>query len=151
MYDQRNRIFFSPEKFTGHSFIQIPKCCFFFSREAGKKKYKLIFFYYGKSSSVIHLDFEEIRFFLQNWLCFFFPAFLCGFCVFFFHGKVHMSFIHSILEAGKKNTTRKKKQLFHSFNRNSSKSAQKRTFPGKKNTIPLVSVIEKFQQYVYVK
>ena len=60
--------FFSLIKLVGHSFIQIPKCCVFFSREAGKKKHTLFF---------------------SNFLTF---------CVFFFFApvKVHMSFIHSI-------------------------------------------------------
>ena len=45
---------------------------------------------------------------------FFLPNFVF-FCQFFFPGKVHMSFIHSIFDAEKK-TTRKKNSFFiHSF------------------------------------
>ena len=131
IYHQRYRIFFSPEKFTGHSFIQIPKCCFFFFPRSGKKKYKLIFFYYGKSSSVIHLDFEEIRFFLQNWLCFFSRIFVWFLCFFFPRKSSHV--IHSFNFGGRKKKTQsgKKKTAFSFIHSIFLKNAQKRTYPGK--------------------
>ena len=79
-------------------------------------------------------------FFLTKVGCFFFSYFVCFFVFFFFRGKVHMSLIYSILKAGKKNTTRKKKTAFSFIHSKSLKNAQKRTYPGnkKKNTVPLL-------------
>ena len=109
MFQPKVSYFFSPGK-VHRSFIHSNL------KMKREKKIQAVFFLYGKCSSVIHTDFEEIPFFLQNWLCFYFLAFLCGFLCFFFHGKVHMSFIHSIFEAGKKTQTGKKNSFFiHSF------------------------------------
>ena len=90
---------------------------FFFFPRSGKKKIQADFFYYGKSSSVIHLDFEEIRFFCKIGCVFFFPEFLCGFCVFFFPRK-SSHVIHSFNFGGrkKKHNPEKKNSFFiHSF------------------------------------
>ena len=110
---------------------------FFFPKP--KKKSGCVFFFPRKSSSAIHSDFDEVLFFFLTKVgCFFFAYFGCFFVFFFSRGQVHMSFIHSILEAGKKNTTRKKKQLFHSFNRNPSKMRKNELIREiKKNTVPL--------------
>ena len=98
--NQRYRIFF----FRGHgrwSFIHSnPKIVFFFFSRSGKKKIQTCFFLFPRKSwSVIHSDFYGVPFFLTVVGCIFFSAVLSVFCVFFsFHGKVHMSFIHSISE-----------------------------------------------------
>ena len=127
---------------VGHSFIQIRKSCFFFFRGAGKKNTDLFFFISQEKLIGHSFGFLWSPLFLTVVGCiFFFRSFVCFLCVFFFPRK-SSHVIHSFdlrvvffFSGFGKN----KKQYFHSFNRFFSKSAQKRTFPGKKkNTVPLV-------------
>ena len=98
--------FFYTKKFVGHSFIQIRKSFFFFPKTR-KKKTSWFF------------DFS--RKFPENFLFFFFSR-KCSSAIHSFDFKTVFLFPG----------TGKKKQHFHSFIRFSPKSAQKRTFPGKK-------------------
>ena len=112
---QRYRIFFFPEKFMGHSFIQNRKSCFFFFR---KKNTSLFFFFPGKVHTAFIQIWPSLTYFLIKSVVFFFFRKFGYFCCFFFPGKVHMSFIHSSEKAVFFFRSRKKKkQLFHSFNR----------------------------------
>ena len=138
--EQRYRIFF----FRGHgrwSFIHSnPKIVFFFFRGAGKKKIQLVFFYFrGKVDRSFIPILMRSPFFNISWLCFFFSRIFGCLCVFFFPRKsshvIHSFDLRAVfffLASGKK------KQHFHSFIQFFTKSAQKRTFPGKKNTVPLL-------------
>ena len=97
-----------------------------------------VFFFISRGK--VHRSFNQIlmkfHFFNKSCLCFF-SFFVCVFFLFFFlfHGKVQRSFIHSIFEAEKKQTG-KKKPLFQSFIRYSSKMHKNELFTVKKNTIP---------------
>ena len=150
MLEQRYRIFFfSAGMDVGHSFIQIRKSCFFFFPRSGKKKIQTCFFLFPRKSwSVIHSDFYGVPFFLTVVGCiFFFPQF-CLFFVCFFLSTEKFT-CHSFIRSQScffffSGFGKNKKQYFHSFNRFFSKSAQKRTFPGKKkNTVPLLRIIKK--------
>ena len=127
--NQRYRIFFFSRPWTLviHSFKSENRV-FFFPRSVKnlkKKNTSMFFFFSRKSSSVIHSDFWWIPFFFyKSWLCFIFSEILCVFWVFFFLEKFTS---HSLLGEKKK----RGKKTFHSFIRNSSKNAQKRTFPGR--------------------
>ena len=147
MMKQRYRIFF----FRGHgrwSFIHSnPKIVFFFfsakRKKPEKKKHKHVFFFFpGKVHRSFIRIFDGFLFFLIKVGCvFFFPGFWCVFLCFFFPGKVHKPFIHSNFWAEKKkhNPGKKKKQLFYSFIRYSSKMPKNELFRvKKKNTIPLL-------------
>ena len=103
-------LFYFPDKFVDRSFIQITKSCF----SLFPKSYILSVFP-GKSSSANHSVLEEPLFLIQLCCDFFLPHFCVCFCFVSFPGKVHMSFIHSIFKAGKKNNQEIKKQNFHSF------------------------------------
>ena len=124
--------------FRGHgrwSFIHSnPKIVyFFFSREAGKKKYSCFFFFPEEKFIGHSIRFWwSFLFFNKSCLYFFFRIFVCFFVFFLFHGKVQVSFIHSTFLAEKKKQTGKKKQLFHSFIRNSSKMRKNELFRGNK-------------------
>ena len=52
--------------------------------------------------------------------------------LFFRPGKVHMPFIHSIFDADKKRTRKKKTQIFHSFNRLSPRICKNEVLRGNK-------------------
>ena len=108
--------FFFPRKSSPviHSFKS--QNAVFFSREAEKKNTSRFFSITGK----VHRSFIWIlrkSVFFTKLVVFFFPRIFVWFLFFFFHGKVHMSFIHSILEAGKKKHNPEKKNSFfiHSF------------------------------------
>ena len=125
--------FFFPRKSSPviHSF-KSQNAVFFFPR-SGKKKIQADFFLLREKFIGHSSGFWGNPFFFTKLVVFFFPAFLCGFCVFFSTEKFTCHSFIQFLRPEKKNTIRKKKkQLFHSFIRYSSKSAQKRTFPGKK-------------------
>ena len=134
MVEQRYRIFF----FRGHgrwSFIHSnPKIVFFFFSAEREKKIQLVFFYFrGKVDRSFIPILMRSPFFNISWLCFFFSRIFGCLCVFFFSKEKFTchSFIRSqscffFLASGKK------KQHFHSFIQFFTKSAQKRTFPGKK-------------------
>ena len=126
--EQRYRIFFfSPEKFTGHSFIQIPKCCFFFPAKREKKNTSWFFSITGKVHRSFIWILRKFVFFYKIGCVFFFPAFLCGFCVFFVPRKSsHVN--HSFNFGGRKKKTQsgKKKTAFSFIHSIFLKKAQKR-------------------------
>ena len=126
-------VFFSREIDVGNSFIQIRKLCFF-SRShifGQKKKTRCIFFFRGK----VHRPFIRILrnplFFLIKMCCVFFTSFLCVFLFFFFPRK-SSHVIHSFDFQGRKKKQPGKKTAFSFIQKISPKSAQKRSYPGKK-------------------
>ena len=84
---------------------------------------------------------NSIFFFNKSWLCFFFRNFCVFSFIFFFLEKFTSHAFIQILGRGKK-TTREKKQIFHSFIRNSSKIHKNELFRVKQNTVPLPVVIK---------
>ena len=124
--------YFFPEKVGGSINQSNPKIlCFFFSAKR-KKKYKGVFFFPEKVHEAFIQDLVGFSlFFLKVGCVFFFHIFGCFLCIFFSCKSSHA--IHSFdLEAVFFFSSRKKKQLFYSFNRFCPKMWKKWTFTGKK-------------------
>ena len=134
IYDKGIVFFFFLIKFMGHSFNQIVKLCFFFSR-SGKKKYEGAFFFSQKK--FMRHSFRiwwVFLFFLKVGCVFFFSTFWVFFVCFFFSCK--SSHCHSFIQSRGCIffflSLEKKIQLFHSFNRFFPKVWKKWTFTEKK-------------------
>ena len=108
---------------------------FFFFYFAKRGKNTSCVFFFMQCSSVIHSDFEEVRFFFRQNLVVFF--FLPNFCVFFFSWKsAHVINSLDFLRPEKKTPRHKKNSFFiHSFDL---PQGTKTNNSRGKNTIPLV-------------
>ena len=111
-------------------------CVFFFPGKVHKPfipKWVILSWFFSKNEAKWYIKLGNMTFFLGVSYCFFFPKSVFFFCVFFFSWK-SSHVIHSFnFWGGKKNTTpEKKKQLFHSFIRYSSKMPKNELFRVKK-------------------
>ena len=133
---QRYRIFFTRISSQAiHSFKSENRVFYFFPKSYfwSEKKNKMYFFFPRKSSSAIHSDFEEPPIFLIKMCCVFFYLIFVRFFVFFSAEKFTC---HSFIRFSRpeKKTTRKKKQLFHSFKKYPPKVRKNDLIQGKKNS-----------------
>ena len=131
--------FFFPRKSSPviHSF-KSQNAVFFFPA----KRYNVFFSFPGKFCRPF-IRILKSYLFLTKKVCVFFLLHFCAFFVFFlFHGKVHMSFIHSISGAGKKKQPGVKKTAFSFIHSIFLKKCTKTNFSGKKKYDTFATIID---------